>query len=451
MTNFHHIFIDSDELYWVHEMRLEFNAPPNIRNEYGQSIKSSKLDAKGVYIDVLFDTGFHREQLLSLLSGMVCCVEFFLCPMNFLVLCFFFCSQFGITPVIVKRSTSVSSDMELDSDIEFIEELEFDDEEPPPDDETRMEIDLPFEPLLAVDQSTPIRSAPIKMDRVATPKTEPSSPAAAKRTAKDPREIFVKPKSPPAAAPDQIDLSNESTDKQSSEIPSRSFYGKKKAIAEHSKKVPSKPLTPPPTPPKRARRTSAKTALSNIRKTMEQSQYDFDENENGEVELKRKRTKTATAADATAQPKKAKRPKKKMEPPKWPVLDIKVNHGNKGPRKLYTVKLDMSDDKTAPKTPKVVKRAPSRRSTSELTSTSYCGSAYGDPEKQQNRFFENVMKINERAHRKQQTDNLNASYSYRRAMYKIKDKEPSKVIYTQADSTSPNAVSNFIILMLMTD
>lgn len=53
-------------------MRLEFNKPPNICNADGHTMKLSKIDAKGEFIDVIFDTGFDRERLLSLLSEMVC-------------------------------------------------------------------------------------------------------------------------------------------------------------------------------------------------------------------------------------------------------------------------------------------------------------------------------------------------------------------------------------------
>lgn len=74
MTNFHHIFFHSGELYWVHEMPLEFNAPPSIRYLHGHSLQPSEIDAEGEFLDVTFDTGFHRERLLSLLSEMVCCV-----------------------------------------------------------------------------------------------------------------------------------------------------------------------------------------------------------------------------------------------------------------------------------------------------------------------------------------------------------------------------------------
>lgn len=72
MTNFHVYFFYSDELHWVHEMRLEFNAPPNMCNVHGHPMEPSKMNANGEFIDVIFDTGFHRERLLWLLSEMVC-------------------------------------------------------------------------------------------------------------------------------------------------------------------------------------------------------------------------------------------------------------------------------------------------------------------------------------------------------------------------------------------
>lgn len=331
----------------------------------------------------------------------------------------------------------MDSETEYDSDIEIIEQ-------PHSEVETRMEIDSPIKSLRPVDQSTPIPTARIKTNRMVTPKSEPTSPAAAKGKTKQSQEIFVKPKPP---SPVTIVPSNDSNDKQPPEIPSGSFYGKKKPNAKDLKKVPIVLLTPlaPPSAPKRARRASAQTALGNIRKTMNESQFDFDENENGEVELKRKRTVTTIA-----QPKRSRRTKKATEPPKWPVLDIEINkakNGKKEPKKLFTIDLDMNDlnddDKSAPKTPKMVKRARSHQS-SELTPAGFRGSVYGDPKKVHNQILENVMKINERAHKKDQNDNLNASFSYRRAATTSKKHQtPSQVIYSQADSTSPNAVSNY--------
>lgn len=71
VTNFY-IHFHSDELYWVHEMRLEFNEPPNMCNKHSKKISAEKLDVRGEYMDVTFDTGFNRKHLLSLLSEMVC-------------------------------------------------------------------------------------------------------------------------------------------------------------------------------------------------------------------------------------------------------------------------------------------------------------------------------------------------------------------------------------------
>lgn len=67
-----HILFNSDELYWVHEMRLVFKASPKICNQHGHPTKPSKMGAIGKFIDVIFDTGFHRERLLTLLLEMVC-------------------------------------------------------------------------------------------------------------------------------------------------------------------------------------------------------------------------------------------------------------------------------------------------------------------------------------------------------------------------------------------
>lgn len=72
MTNFNHILFNSDELYWVHEMRLVFKTSPNICNQHGHPIKPIEMGAIGKFVDVIFDTGFHRERLLTLLLEMVC-------------------------------------------------------------------------------------------------------------------------------------------------------------------------------------------------------------------------------------------------------------------------------------------------------------------------------------------------------------------------------------------
>lgn len=353
----------------------------------------------------------------------------------------------------MKPSNNVASTGGYDSDIEIVEQPELDDDEPPSDDETRLDIDLPTNSMLPVDQSTPIRPKPIKANLIVTPKAKPLSPIAANGNANQTREIFVKPKSPlrstAAATPVRNGSSNGSEDKQPPEIPSGSFYGKKNANAKNLKRAPAKSLAPQPPPPppctpKRPRRASALVARGNIRKTAENAPFDFDENENGEVELKPKRKKAAATVAAKAQPKKPRRAKKVPDPPKWPELNIKVGNGKKGPRQLYPIEMDMNDaddfDPTAPKTPKLSKRAPSLTS-SELTPANFKPTS--DPEIQTKRFFDNAMKINERAQKKQQIDNLNASFSYRRAMDKNKHQKPSNVIFSQADSTNLDAVGDF--------
>lgn len=72
--SFNHNFfwIYSNDLYLVHELRLEFNSPPRMCNEHSDYFELSTLNAQGEFIDVNFHTGFQRTKLLSLLSEMVC-------------------------------------------------------------------------------------------------------------------------------------------------------------------------------------------------------------------------------------------------------------------------------------------------------------------------------------------------------------------------------------------
>lgn len=180
---------------------------------------------------------------------------------------------------------------------------------------------------------------------------------------------------------------------------------------------------------------------------MELSQFDFDENENGVIELKRKHC----TLSKTSEPKKPKLTKKPAPPTKWPELPVvtnKARDGKKEPRKLYPLVQDLielgDDDATAPKTPKMVKRANNRESiAADLTPANFRSSHYADPKKAMNRALENGNKINEHALKKDATKfNPNATFSYRNAAYENKSREQSAVVFSQADSTSPNAVSD---------
>lgn len=321
-----------------------------------------------------------------------------------------------------------------------------------------MEISSPIKSLSPISQSTPKPQEFIRKDPAVVLKSKSPlpSPVATEKVIDRQRDAFVKPKLPSP-------LQNGWITKQSPAspgIPSGSFYGKKTTNAKAPKKVPPPPpIAPqsePPTTPKpgalrRSRRASAQTALGNIRRTLELSQFDFDENDDGEVELKRKRPPTTMAP-----PKKPKRMRKPAEPPKWPVLNIEINkakNGKKEPRKLYTIDHDLNDDddKTAPKTPKMAKHVKSQQSiAADLTPASFRSSMYADPQRAQHRVLENVMKINARAHKRDETMiNLNVSYSYRRASHKNKLQEPSQVVFSHADSTSRNSVSKFNRLMMI--
>lgn len=330
---------------------------------------------------------------------------------------------------------------------------------PAQDDETaHIEIDLTDDSMLPVCQSTPKPTESIKNDQITVSVPASPIPALTKENVKQQQQdIFAKPKSPPAPP-----VQRDSSGKKPSGISSRSFYGKKTAAnAKDSKQQPTVSMrseppaatSPTPSPPKRSRRASAKAALGNIRKTLEQSQFDFDENDDGEVELKRKQPKRPTI-NTTAAAKKPKRPRKPPQPPKWPVLNLEVNktkNGKTEPRKLFTnPNLDyMSDsDQSLPKTPEMVNRAKSRESTAaDLTPSSFRSSFYADPKMARNRLLENAMKINERAQNTTTTTttdvkiNPNPSFSYRQASRKRKHQKSAPVILSQeADSTIPNAV-----------
>lgn len=230
----------------------------------------------------------------------------------------------------------------------------------------------------------------------------------------------------------QKDLTNGSMGKQSTQISNSSFYGtnrRNKSDTNESKKV--------ETLRRNTRRASAQTARGNIRKSMEESQYDFDENENGEVVYKKRKNSANTNA---VQPKKTKRNQKVVEPPKWPVLNIQpkqASAGTREPRKLYPIGNDLfeldADDASKtpkmdePKTPKMV--GTKDVSNAELTPASFHSSILKDPKKMCNRFFENISRINE-DQKKHGSFNPNVTYSYRRTMK------------TEADSTSGNTVSH---------
>lgn len=311
-----------------------------------------------------------------------------------------------------------------DSDIEVIGRSALKDDEEPSEHDDAIVIDSPIKLLAPVEQSTPKPTCPFDLVKSLSPD-------------KQLQEIFVKPKIPPVTNVS----SNDSMKKQSVEISTGSFYGTKKGNVKDSKKKAIAPVAP--RAPERKRRASAQRALGNIRKTMEES-LEFEENDDGEVVvIEKKRTRTTRAAD---QPKRPKRTKKPEAPPKWPELEIEAKKptigGKKEPRRLYPIvqhMIELDDyDKSVPNTPKPVKSAPSRHSSPELTPVSYKSTIYRDPKQQQHRFFENAMKINERA--RGEHFNPNASFSYLRET-KSKKKAP-QVVRSHADSTSPNTVSN---------
>lgn len=341
-----------------------------------------------------------------------------------------------------------------DSDVEIVGCDIFDDVNLLGDETTIMP---PIKPLSPTNQSTLIEI--IEDEQMAAPKSvsppPPPAPVAAKEKVNQKQNAFVKPKTPP--------IHSWTKSAQSPGISSGSFYGngnktsnvkatpKKRptATVPPSQPVRDAPIAPSPSPktPRRPRRASAQTAMGNIRKTMELSQFDFDENENGVIELKRKHC----TLSKTSEPKKPKRTKKPAPPTKWPELPVvtnKARDGKKEPRKLYPLVQDLielgDDDATAPKTPKMVKRANNRDSiAADLTPANFRSSHYADPKKAMNRALENGNKINEHALKKDATKfNPNATFSYRNAAYENKSREPSAVVFSQADSTSPNAVSD---------
>lgn len=305
----------------------------------------------------------------------------------------------------------------------------------------------PMKQLPPANHSTPKPIEPLRKGQMVVPKT-PASVAAMQKVNQK-QDLFPKPKTP--------QLRNGSIPtQQSTGISSGSFYGKKKTTVNAAPKKEPTAIVPPtavvceppsapsaPSAPRRPRRASAQAAMGNIRKTMEQSQFDFDENDEGIVELKRKKRAISTTSPA----KKPKRTKKPAEPPKWPVLNIEIKNGKKQPRRLHPIEHDLcgmdDDDKSTPKTPKMVHRVKNRECVAtDLTPSDFRSSHFIDPKKAANRVLENVMKINERAHKNDETMfNPNVSFSYRHEANKNRRQKPSPVIFSQADSTSPNLVS----------
>lgn len=170
--------------------------------------------------------------------------------------------------------------------------------------------------------------------------------------------------------------------------------------------------------PKRNSRASAQKAKERMKKT-------FDE----EASILVDSGSSGDEVSPVKKPAMTKRTRKPAQPPNYPVIDITEKCGPIKPRKLLPIY--ETDDVSIVENDHAKTPAPKPLTKSkwdcELTPTSFHSKAYSDEEKQKNRIFENMNKINQQAN--DQSFNSSVSFSYRSASLKkptplIHDDEP---------------------------
>lgn len=172
--------------------------------------------------------------------------------------------------------------------------------------------------------------------------------------------------------------------------------------------------------PKRISRASAQKAKELMKKT-------FEDDEEASILVD-----SASSGDEVSPVKKpavTKRTRKLAQPSNYPVIDITEKHGPIMPRKLLPI--DETDDVSIIENDRAKTPAPKPSIKSkwdcELTPASFHSKAYWDAEKQKNRIFENMNKINQQVN--DQSFHSSVSFSYRSAS----SKKPTPLIHDDDD------------------
>lgn len=172
--------------------------------------------------------------------------------------------------------------------------------------------------------------------------------------------------------------------------------------------------------PKRNSRASAQKAKELMKKTFEDDE---------EASILVDSCSSGDEVSPVKKPAVTKRTRKLVQPSNYPVIDITEKHGPIMPRKLLPI--NDTDDVSIVENDRAKTPAPKLSIKSkwdcELTPVSFHSKAYLDAEKQKNRIFENMNKINQQVN--DQSFHSSVSFSYR----SVGSKKPTPLIHDDDD------------------